>query len=98
MVGQLIKTIYKYDNVALASGAVVTAQEVHTVEGKVTQINSAYAKVDGKQFYFSINPLLSVIPEENNREITYNLNNVPQGIDGQAILTEFVNFVEADIF
>ena len=95
MVGQLLKTIYKYDNVALASGAVVTAQEVHTVEGKVTQINSAYAKVDGKQFNFSINH--GGMPEKN-REITYNLNNVPQGIDGQAILTEFVNFVEADIF
>lgn len=94
MVGQLLKTIYKYDNVALASGAVVTAQEVHTVEGKITQINSAYAKVDGKQFNFSINPFYGI----ENREITYNLNNVPQGIDGQAILTEFVNFVEADIF
>lgn len=97
MVGQLLKTIYKYDNVALASGAVVTAQEVYIVEGKVTQINSAYAKVDGKQFNFSVNPYYGGMPEDK-KEITYNLNNVPQGIDGQAILTEFVNFVEADIF
>jgi hypothetical protein len=96
MVGQLLKTIYKYDSVKLASGAVVTANEVYIVEGKVTQINSGYAKVDGKQFNFSINPYYGGMPEEN-REITYNLNNVPQGIDGQAILTEFVRYVENDI-
>jgi hypothetical protein len=96
MVGQLIETIYKYENVELASGAVVTAQEVHIVEGKVTQINSGYAKVDGKQFNFSINPYYGGMPEDK-KEITYNLHNVPQGIDGQTILKEFVNFVESDI-
>lgn len=96
MKGQLIKQIYKYENVELSSGVVVTAQEVHIVEGKVMNINSGFAKVDGKQFNFSINPYYGGMPE-GNREITYNLNNVPQGIDGQAILEEFVNFVEADI-
>lgn len=97
MVGQLIKTIYKYDNVALASGAVVTAQEVHIVDSKIKHVNNGSVKVEDKKFSFSINPYHDGMPEEN-REITYNLNNVPQGIDGQAILTEFVNFVEADIF
>jgi hypothetical protein len=96
MVGQLLKTIYKYDSAKFASGAVVTANEVYVVEGKVTQINGGFAKVDGKQFNFSINPYYGGMPEDK-KEITYNLNNVPQGIDGQAILTEFVDFVEADI-
>lgn len=96
MVGQLLKTIYKYDSVKLASGALVTAQKVYIVDSKVKHINNGSVKVEDKNFNFSINPYHNDMPEEN-REITYNLSNVPQGIDGQAILEEFVSFVEADI-
>jgi hypothetical protein len=96
MVGQLLKTIYKYDSVKLASGVVVTAQEVYIVDGKIKHVNNGSVKVADKQFSFSINPFNHGMPEDK-KEITYNLNNVPQGIDGQAILTEFVDFVEADI-
>lgn len=95
MVGQLIKQIYKYENVELASGAVVTANEVYIVEGKVNQINSGNVRVDSKNFNFSINPYYGGM--EPNPNVTYNLNNVPQEVDGQAILKEFVDFVEADI-
>lgn len=95
MVGQLVKTIYKYENVGLDSGAVVTANEVYVVGGKVNQINSGNVRIDSKNFNFSINPYYGDI--EPTTSVTYNLNNVPQDIDGQAILKEFVDFVEADI-
>lgn len=88
MVGQLIKQIYKYDNVELTSGAVVTAQEVTVKEGKVNQFN-AQVRVGSQMFDMSLYP--------SGNDVTYNLNRVPQGINGQAILTEFVEFVEADI-
>ena len=88
MKGQLIKQIYKYDNVELTSGAVVTAQEVTVKEGKVNQFN-AQVRVGNQMFDMSLYP--------SGSDVTYNLNRVPQGVDGQAILTEFVEFVEADI-
>lgn len=88
MVGQLIKQIYKYENVELSSGAVVTAQEVTIKEGKVNQFN-AQVRVGSQMFDMSLYP--------SGNDVTYNLNRVPQGVDGQAILTEFVEFVEADI-
>lgn len=88
MIGKLIKQIYKYENVELASGAIVTAQEVVTKEGKVNQFN-AQVKVGVQMFDMSLYP--------SGNDVTYNLNRVPQGVDGQAILEEFVNFVELDI-
>ena len=88
MVGQLVKKIYKYDSVELTSGAVVTAQEVTIKEGKVNQFN-AQVRVGSQMFDMSLYP--------SGNDVTYNLNRVPQGVDGQAILTEFVEFVEADI-
>ena len=88
MVGQLIKKIYKYENVELSSGAVVTAQEVTVKDSKVNQFN-AQVRVGSQMFDMSLYP--------SGNDVTYNLNRVPQGVDGQAILTEFVKFVEADI-
>lgn len=88
MKGQLVKKIYKYDSVELTSGAVVTAQEVTIKEGKVNQFN-AQVRVGNQMFDMSLYP--------SGSDVTYNLNRVPQGVDGQAILTEFVEFVEADI-
>lgn len=88
MIGKLIKQIYRYENVELASGAVVTAQEVVIKDGKVNQFN-AQVKVGVQMFDMSLYPA--------GNDVTYNLNRVPQGVDGQAILTEFVEFVESDI-
>lgn len=95
MVGQMVRKIYKYENVELESGAVITAREVHIVDGKVRNINSGEVRVDNKNFSFSINPYYGGI--EPTDTLTYNLNNVPQDIDGQAIVKEFVEFVERDI-
>ena len=91
MVGQLVKKVYKYENAVLASGAKVTTYEVTIQEGKVVNVNNGNVSVDGKTFSFSI---YNYGP---NGEATYNLNNVPANIDGQAIVKEFVLFVENDI-
>lgn len=95
MVGQLIKTIYKYDAVELYSGAKVTADEVTTQVGKVVNLpnGNVIVKVNGVERNFNF----SIYNYGVNGEKTYNLNNVPEGVDGQAIVKEFVDFVEADI-
>lgn len=85
MVGVLVKSTYKYKDVSLSSGAVVTALEVTTKEGKVLNIPNGEVRVDDKMFNFSI------------YGETYNLNGVPKSVDGQAIVEEFVTFVESDI-
>lgn len=96
MVGQLVKTVYKYADVELVSGAVVNAPEVHIIEGKVKQINSCIVKVGDKQFSCSINPQY-MMTSVTTDTLTYNMNGVPEDVDAQAILKEFVDFVEADI-
>lgn len=96
MVGILINSNYKYDNVVLEeSGAKVSANQVTIQKGKVVRIENGNVTVkDGevtKNFNFSI------YNYGVNGEKTYNLNNVPEGVDGQAIVKEFVEFVENDI-
>lgn len=91
MVGILVKEIYKYENAVLESGAKVTVTEVTIQDGKVASVSNGNVNVDGKNFNFSI------YNYGINGEKTYNLNNVPADIDGQAIVKEFIQFVENDI-
>lgn len=91
MVGKLVKTIYKYEDVQLESGAVVTAMDVTVQDGKVVNVSNGVVRVEDKSFSFSI------FNYGINGDITYSLNNVPANIDGQKIVKEFVLFVESDI-
>ena len=95
MIGQLIKSTYKYTNdnqVTLpTSGAKVNAYEVSCQEGKVISVPNGDVSIDGHNFNFSI------YNSGLNGKKTYNLNSVPEGVDGQAIVREFVEYVEADI-
>lgn len=91
MVGILINQNYKYEGVVLESGAKVSATMVTVQDGKVASVNNGNVTVDGKNFSFSISNY------GINGEKTYNLNNVPANVDGQAIVKEFVLFVEGDI-
>ena len=90
MVGKILKTMYKYDDVVLV-GATVSATEVTIQEGKVVSIVGGIAKVGERAFNFSI------YSNGINGEISYNLNNVPANVDGQAVVRDFVVFVEEDI-
>lgn len=91
MVGKLVKTIYKYEDVQLESGAVVTAMDVTVQDGKVVNVSNGVVRVEDKSFSFSI------FNYGINGDITYSLNNVPVDVDGQKIVKEFVQFVESDI-
>lgn len=91
MVGKLVKTIYKYEDVQLESGAVVTAMDVTVQDGKVVNVSNGVVRVEDKSFSFSI------FNYGINGDITYSLNNVPADVDGQKIVKEFVQFVESDI-
>lgn len=89
MTKELIETKYRYANVELISGAVVTANEVTIAEGKISSIVSAVAKIGGKILTFS------VFGEGENR--LYNMQNVPEGVDGKAVIKEFINLVESNL-
>lgn len=91
MVGKLVKTIYKYEDVQLESGAVVTAMDVTVQDGKVVNVSNGVVRVEDKSFSFSI------FNYGINGDITYSLNNVPANVDGQRIVKEFILFVENDI-
>ena len=91
MKGILVKTIYKYEDVELVSGAKVTAYEVTIQDNKVANIQNGNVTIDNKNFNFSI------YNYGINGDKTYNLNNVPANVDGQAIVREFVTYVENDI-
>lgn len=91
MVGKLVKTIYKYEDVQLESGAVVTAMDVTVQDGKVVNVSNGVVRVEDKSFSFSI------FNYGINGDITYSLNNVPADVDGQKIVKEFIQFVESDI-
>lgn len=91
MVGKLVKTIYKYEDVQLESGAVVTAMDVTVQDGKVVNVSNGVVRVEDKSFSFSI------FNYGINGDITYSLNNVPANVDGQKIVKEFILFVENDI-
>ena len=91
MVGIEVNRNYKYEGVVLESGAMVTAPMVTVEAGKVARIESAGVMIDSVSFGFKI---------LNNRvdgKKTYSTNDVPEGVDAQAIVKEFVEFVENDI-
>jgi hypothetical protein len=91
MVGVLINRNYKYTDVELVSGAKVTANMVTVENGKVVRVENGNVTIDNKTFNFSI------YNYGMNGDITYNLNNVPANVDGQALVKEFVDFVEKDV-
>lgn len=96
MVGILIDENYKYENVVLEGGEKVTANKVTIQEGKVVRLENGFVEVqvDSKttrSFNFSINNY------GINGEKTYSTSNVPEGVSAEAIVKEFVEFVEADI-
>ena len=89
MVGQLIQRSYKYTGAVLGSGVEVSAPKVVIENNKVVSAENANVKLADKQtFSFSI---------YNHGTTTYNLSGVPENVDGQAIIKEFIAFVEADI-
>ena len=91
MVGKLINSNYKYEGVVLASGAKVTANMVTIEDNEVVRVENGNVSVEGGNFNFSI------YNYGVDGKKTYNLNNVPENVDGQAIVKEFVEFVENDI-
>ena len=88
MVGILINSNYKYENVVLESSAKVSANQVTIQDKKVARIESGQVQVAEGNFNFSI------YNYGVDGKKTYNLNNVPENVDGQAIVKEFVEFVE----
>ena len=82
---------YKYEGVVLGSGAEVTAIMVTVEAGKVVRVESAGVMTDNGSFNFGI------YNYGVDGKKTYSINNVPENVDAQAIVKEFVTFVEADI-
>lgn len=89
MTKELIETKYRYTDVELISGATVSANEVIIAEGKVSSVVSAVIKVDKKTLTFS------VFGVDENR--LYNMQNVPEGVDGKALIKEFINQIENNL-
>ena len=91
-IGILISENYKYENVVLESGAKVTSPNVLIQNGKVSRVDNANVNL-GEQgnFSFSI----------NNYGVdggkTHSTSGVPEGVSAEAIMKEFVDFVEQDI-
>lgn len=90
MVGQLISSNYKYEGVVLASGAKVTAPTVTIESNKVARVESGHVLINDANFSFSI------YKYGVDGKRTYNLSNVPENVDGKAIVSAFVDFVEAE--
>lgn len=95
MVGKLIREVYKYDEIVLDSEAKVTANEVTVQDGKVVNIPNGVATVKMDEMETSFN--FSIYNYGPNGKRTYNTNNVPEGVSGERIVKEFVDFVEKDI-
>ena len=96
MVGTLINSNYKYENVVLEeSGAKVSANQVTIQDGKVVRIESGNVQIQQGQQNLSFS--FSIYNYGVDGKKTYNLNNVPENVDGQAIVKEFVEFVESDV-
>lgn len=91
MVGIEVNRNYKYEGVVLGSGAKVTANMVTVEAGEVVRVESAGVMTDNGSFNFSI------YNYGVDGKKTYSINNVPEGVDAQAIVKEFVEFVENDI-
>ena len=91
MVGILINENYKYEDIVLDSGAKVSANQVTIQSKKVARVENGQVQVKEGNFNFSI------YNYGVDGKKTYNLNNVPENVDGQAIVREFVDFVEEDV-
>lgn len=91
MKGVKINENYKYEGVVLDSGAKVTAMQVTVADGKVVRCESGGVTTEQGSFGFAIYNF----GVEGHK--TYNYTNVPEDVDGQAIVKEFIEFVENDI-
>lgn len=92
MVGQLIQKSYKYTEAVLGSGVVVTTPKVVIENNKVVSVENANVKLADKQtFSFSVNNY------GVDGSKTHSTSGVPEGVSAEAIMKEFVAFVEADI-
>jgi hypothetical protein len=92
MVGILVNSVYKYENVTLASGAKVTAHSVTIQKDEVVRVENGNVTLDNNNTFS-----FSIYNYGMDGKKTYNLNSVPENVDGQAIVKEFVDFVEADV-
>lgn len=95
MVGILIDENYKYENVVLEGGEKVTANKVTIQEGKVVRVENGNVTI--KEEEKTQNFTFSIYNYGVDGKKTYNLSNVPENVDGQAIVKEFVDFVENDV-
>ena len=95
MVGILIDENYKYENVVLEGGEKVTANNVTIQEGKVVRVENGNVTI--KEEEKTQNFTFSIYNYGVDGRKTYNLSNVPENVDGQAIVKEFVDFVENDV-
>lgn len=95
MVGILINSSYEYENIVLESGAKVSASQVTIQEDKVIRIDNGNVTIKDDELTKSF--IFSIQNYGVGGEKTYNLNGLPEGVDGQAIVKEFVEFVESDI-
>lgn len=96
MVGILINSNYKYENAVLEGGEKVSATQVTIEEGKVVRVENGNVTIK-KDENTTLSFTFSIYNYGMDGRKTYNLNGVPENVDGQAIVKEFVEFVEADI-
>lgn len=95
MVGILINKNYKYEDVVLESGAKVTAHNVTIQDEKVARVENGNVSIESGKDMLSFS--FSIYNYGPDGKKTYNLNNVPENVDGQKIVKEFVDFVENDV-
>ena len=95
MVGILINSNYKYENVVLKGGEKVSANQVTVENYKVARVEGGNVIIKDGDNTLSFS--FSIYNYGVNSRKTYNLSGVPEGVDGQAIIEKFVEFVENDI-
>ena len=96
MVGILINSNYKYEKVVLEGGEKVSATQVTIEEGKVVRVENGNVTIK-KDENTTLSFTFSIYNYGVDGRKTYNLNSVPENVDGQAIVKEFVEFVEAEM-
>lgn len=100
-----IKQHFYADNITLNSGAKVSGNII-TKSGKVycTEGNIKVTTADEKSFTFTlVNTDVTPMPENANSECATwsapyrTINSVPPGVSAEAVIDEFISFVENDI-
>ena len=91
MVGILISKNYKYKDAKLPSGAVASATQVTFQSDEVSRVENGSITIDDVVFSFS------VYSHGIANKRSFSLGSVPEHIDGQAIVKEFIEFVENEI-